>query len=160
MVSKRDVKRKLVSICIAYLLCILALYFTHLFSHMHICLVQHVRICKDAEGHAYTLCILNNMNQLFIIGRLFLPTGHNATVNRLGLLSYIFPFRKHLFIYLLDNWHKISPKQGSLDPFLESKLWIRVLTHQSRVSSNSKELLVNIEPKMLGSIAHPKLPTT
>ena len=35
---------------------------------MHICLVQHVKICKDAEGHAYTLCILNSMDQLFIRG--------------------------------------------------------------------------------------------
>ena len=64
----RDVKRELVSLCIVYLLCILALYFTHLFNHMHICLVQHVKICKDAEGHAYTLCILNSMDQLFIRG--------------------------------------------------------------------------------------------
>ena len=70
------VKRELVSLCIVYLLCILALYFTHLFNHMHICLVQHVKICKDAEGHAYTLCILNSMDQLFIIGRwVFCPLG-------------------------------------------------------------------------------------
>lgn len=84
-----------------------------------------------------------------------LPTRHNATVNRLGLLSYIFPFGIFFF-----NWRKASPKQDSLDPFLESKLWIYVPTHRSCVSSNSQELFVNIEPKMSGSIAHPKLPTT
>ena len=86
-----------------------------------------------------------------------LPTRHNATVNMLGLLSYIFPFGKFFFFF---NWHRTSPKQDFLDSFLESKLWIYVPTHQSRVSSNSKELFVNIEPKMSGSIAHPKLPTT
>ena len=86
-----------------------------------------------------------------------LPTGHNATVNRLGLLSYIFPFGKFFFFF---NWCRTSPKQGTLDPFLGSKLRNHIPTHQSRVSSISKELLGKIEPKMLGSIAHPKLPTT
>ena len=56
------------SLCIVYLSCISALYFTHLLYHMHICLVHRVRICKATEGYAYTLCILNSMDQLFIRG--------------------------------------------------------------------------------------------
>ena len=141
MASKRDVKRELVSLCIVYLLCILALYFTHLFNHMHICLVQHVRICKDVEGHAYTLCILNSMGQLFIIGRwVFCPLGimpqyigwvcshiyfHLGSFFLIILFYFIFIY---LFIYFF-NWGRTSPKQDSLDPFLESKLWIYVPTH-------------------------------
>ena len=52
------------------------------------------------------------------------------------------------------------PRQGPLDPPLRSKPWIHDPTHQNRVSGNLGELLLGIDPKMPGSIAHPKPPTT